>query len=211
MQYYFKTLGLLVPCLAFTSCVRTHIGEYIRSYSATYVGVDLFNHKKRYSSSNGLANYFYAPEVTYRMRPCSIIDAEGVNGGFPPRNAFDVKETGRYHWVKVHVFSISDDGNYEILKSLPEGCTSIEDSRTASGRRPQPLWNTFLGDYPFEPRSRGSIGAQMLAAPFDFVIDPVLSVVLSPLWLPFWYIQEPTSYPCNELMWRKEQTDRKNN
>ncbi len=191
---------LLAACALLLSSCQWNIGDIIRSETAVHVGGDVRHpvDGKVYCDEDGNF-YAWVPEVTYRTEPGIV---EWVAMGPLPHKAFDITPTGRTILVRV------DSGirPSEKLESLPEGAklfcltrgewpapACVRKYAEPRADRPENMLDTWrshyperdhrwLGDFEGEKATRGSIGAQIAAAPFDFVIDPILSVVTTPVW-----------------------------
>ncbi len=194
--------ALLLP-----SC-QWNIGELIRADSAVYVGGDVRKPVNGlvYRDEDGNL-YAWVPEVTYCTQPEL---AEFVGMGPSPHKVQNLHPTGRTILVRIGGAGMRAP---EKLKTLPEGakpsCMSkgewpmpllpgLSSSQSPQSRQqtstPDDMlarWTSlypesdhrWLGDFDGEGATRGSFGAQALAAPFDYVIDPALSVVSTPFWM----------------------------
>ncbi len=113
--------------------------------------------------------YMLAPEVTYRLKRRSFVHGQFTKytSASKASEVYDVSPTGRMVWVKPQ-----HKAETQRVDSLPEGLRE---------EQAHPFLEThsrdILGDFDSPLATRGSFGAQMLAAPFDFAIDPVLSAV----------------------------------
>ncbi len=166
----FFVSGLLYFVFPFLSSCVWNIGECIRSSTAVHVGADLSNpaEVEAYGYDYFADEYFIAPEVTYRYCPDLV---EFCVPNEPPYKVHDMKRTG----YKVLV---RDGLEWETTDKIPADAKRkrIEDMYDPRKKRDT---NRELGDLDSPRASRGSIPAQIAAAPFDFVIDPVLSATTS--------------------------------
>ncbi len=167
---------LLLLSLLLPSCVRWNIGERIRSATAVYVGADTRHPVDGKIYRSNCQVYMYAPEVTFRMR-LAIVEPFAVKV-WPRRTGLDVTPTGRIVLVENDWI----DGP-KLVDELPPDCRVLEGGNWTAELH-FPIENNELGLLPGGQNSRGSLGAQIFAAPFDYCIDPLLSAVTSPLWLP---------------------------
>ncbi len=156
-------MGLLSSC-------QWNIGECIRSSTAVHVGADISNpdEVECYGYDYFRESYFIAPEVTYRYCP-DLVDFHVPNA--PWYKAHDIHRTG-------HKAQVCDGLEWETADKIPADAKRIAYQYNCQEKRDT---NHHLGDLDSPRASRGSILAQIVAAPFDFIIDPVLSVTSSGL------------------------------
>ncbi|MCD7797890.1 MAG: hypothetical protein LUG84_00565 [Akkermansiaceae bacterium] len=193
-----------------SSCVKVRFGECIRSSTAVHAGVvglaPFFQDDNRYWV-DGVYTYEYASEVTYRRRP-SIMTVFALKD-WPLEGTFDVTLTGRKVLVESksgHLTQVRDSlpphaemrlDNVKKDEWVPRehSCAFLtldylkKDDYKEGDVLPITPPDRFLGDFSTPQSSRGSLSAQILAAPFDFCIDPALSLAASPLypiWLPLY-------------------------
>ncbi len=161
----------LVSCLfvfPFLASCQWNIGECIRASTAVHVGADISNpdEVETYGYDYFAPRYFIAPEVTYRYCP-DLVDFRVPND--PWYKAHDIKRTG-------HKVLVKDSCGWQTADKIPVDSKRITYQYDSDVKRDT---NRELGDLDSPRSSRGSIPAQIVAAPFDFIIDPVLSVTTS--------------------------------
>ncbi len=191
----------LAVCLLFPSCVRWHLGAAIRDAVDVRVGVDVEHPvggkvymRELPAKPNGLLEreyYAHAPEVSYHQSTpwVEFDDAPGE----PPlaRPAVRVRPTGRVVLARfkhererwrglehklLHVQKPSRATYCEEVSAPPPGATlTLREPREDA---PAPTVAS-LGTR----EHRRSLTAAIVAAPFDYVVDPVLSSVSTVL---FW-------------------------
>ena len=159
-----------------------NIGERIRSSTALYVGADtrhpVGGELYALPEDRAIGNrYAYVPEVTYRTKP-AWVDKPVYFGA--PRESCDITPTGRTILVRYGHHRGAGE-TVERVEKLPEGCIICppepgkEPYRRANGTL-RPQTDHELGDFEDARRTRGSTGAKIAAAPFDYVVDPVMTV-----------------------------------
>ncbi len=193
------TLALLVALLL-PSCGPWHIGERIRYDSELHVGAALKHATVHYYPAEdaklvawknaapehrgigGDPQYVLAPEVTYRVRRPLV---DGFWNGFGSEaEIVDLKPTGRMVLVRPSGRTRTERWHSELVATLPEGMVADPLKVPADKPFDYAYWRE-LGDFDTPSATRGSVGSQIAAAPFDYAIDPALSAVtLSPLLVP---------------------------
>ncbi len=187
----FLTLLLLLP-----SCVQWDIGQNIRECAELRVGV---NPNVRYTCPPEAAasvaprdpqrpglyrTVFLAPEVTFRTHS-PLINGAPLS---EPARVSDITPTG--HLRVVAMFYRKPDGWRTVVGERcdlpPEELTPFVAAEGDRKKRP-PLYSELdshrLGCAGAQ-RSKWYPAAAVAAAPFDYVIDPLLSVVSTPvLWV----------------------------
>ncbi len=194
-------LTLLLTLSLLLAACQWNIGAIIRSDTAVFVGADVRKpvDGKVYCAKN-CQWYAWVPEVTYRTEP-EVVECCAM--GPTPRRVRDIRPTGRIILVRIDLLGS------EKVESLPEGGRFFCLSR---GEWPSVSWwmdikndeqpgdqsedrssdwadlfrendHRWLGDFGGDGVTRGSLGAQVAAAPFDYGVDPALSVATSPFWL----------------------------
>ncbi len=184
----------LLSALLLSSCGPWYIGNRIRYDSELHVGAALEHATIHYYAdgrslawmkadpehrSIGEPDYVLAPEVTYRVRkPLVGMVWDGVD------KPAEITPTGRMVLVKPHGRTRDSIWDNELVEKLPEGMQA--DPQTVPKDKPFEYESVRqLGDLDAPAATRGSVGAQIAAAPFDYVIDPALSAVtLSPVLVP---------------------------
>ncbi len=188
---------LAAACALLLPACQWNIGKLIRADSAVYVGGDV---RKPVDAvvycDEGHNCYAWVPEVTYGTEPALV---EFVGMGPLPRRVVKFQPTGRTILVRIGGAGMHPP---EKLDALPEGARPF---RLSQGEWPwaspcphastpadrQSDWvslyaewdHRWLGDFEGEESTRGSFGSQLAAAPFDYVIDPALSVVTTPFYM----------------------------
>ena len=179
-------LCMATLALTLSSCVKMQIGECIRASTTVRVGVTQTSQAdKRYYWIAGESCYEYVPEVTYRWNP-KAIKLRTIKGLWPAEAAFDITPTGRTHLVE---FSRGEP--YRLKEALPPHAemhmrpvVKLKDIQNALPDNQVSDWR-YLGSFSVGSASRGSTGACVLAAPFDYCLDPLLSIAASPLYPVF--------------------------
>ncbi len=153
-----------------TSCagwVQWNVGGRIRAGSATHAGADIHGPTIEYEKKGNkdAPTYCRAPEVLYRTKPAII---KWRDPFFPDNeDAYDIRPTGR----KL-LFCRKDR---RLVSAVPQGYEATYQPGCKCGRTN--FNSSELGSFESPQTSRGSISAQLAAAPFDFFIDPALSVI----------------------------------
>ncbi len=168
-------LGTALLGTALLSSCQWNIGECIRASTARHAGLlhQPQDGKEYVRMEKGFPaeRYMYLPEVTFRTEP-PLVEIHVIDRA--PREALDIRTTGRS--VLVNYW------NGEEVESIPAYCEqrkcdkplSIADDRELQRFR-----------HSTDSGTRGSLGAQILAAPFDFCIDPVLSLATTPFYATY--------------------------
>ncbi len=161
----------LLSALLLPSCVQWNIGARIRESSAVHVGADVTNSVVRYYRPGHEygADYLLAPEVTYKALP--------PIAGFRSDShwAKNVQPTGRLVLVDTGLYNKGDRRTTRV-ESLPLGLRAVR-SRAGQGT-PGPLeFPLRTGDFESPLARPASTASRIAAAPFDYVVDPVLSTV----------------------------------
>ncbi len=192
------TLALLVALLL-SSCGSLQIGDRIRSSGELHVGVAREHATEHFHLRSNMAalrrgvnvppHIVLAPEVTYRIRRplFNVYMAD-------KRPPVDITPTGKQRLV---YYSGGEPENADALKGLvrvvqnPPKDKGFECYTDAEQ----------LGDLSSPLVTEASLGAQIAAAPFDYVIDPVVTgvnlgvgytlvgcaaVVATPIWFGYW-------------------------
>ncbi len=166
----------LAVALLLPSCLQWNIGENIRESAERRIGIDP---TALYHCGKGKDGVTVAREMSYKA------DTPLVNTiPLPaPAAAYDAKPTGYYREAELHYRKL-DGMRATVGERYEVGGRKLE--RRASG----PLCDDLSE---FDTRSMGSVervrgpwypAAVVAAAPFDYVVDPALSVVTTPfLWV----------------------------
>ncbi len=161
-------LLLLPAATLWSSCVTNwNVGQCIRDPQEIHTGVYLHSpeamqYRVYHAPETTKRRYALAPEVTFRVkRP--VLRTEWF--GYTPENIVDVTPTGARQLVQV-------EGGWEyahapykpctLLEKLPEGATAMEPQDT--------LYASLC-------HTRASWARRLAAAPFDYLMDPALTVV----------------------------------
>jgi len=187
------TTALCLAVLGLNSCIISNIGGTIRDMGEEKTAVDTNNpvggvvYRKKGEQYN-FQLIMQAPEVVYRGRDGLITDnlVHDCYLGCP-----ELKETGRNLWVQV------DSDDYDFLNGPPspewEKVKARNIRRTPANR---------LRPYKTQETCNKTL-LSIIAAPFDYAIDPVLSVGYTTLWycgeilaLPFWALSQDAPPPA---------------
>ena len=187
------TTALCLAAMGLNSCIISNIGGTIRDLGEEKTAVDTNNpvggvvYRKKGEQYN-FQLIMQAPEVVYRGRDGLITDnmVHDCYLGCP-----ELKETGRNLWVQV------DSDDYDFLNGPPspewEKVKARNIRRTPANR---------LRPYKTQETCNKTL-LSILAAPFDYAIDPVLSVGYTTLCycgeilaLPFWALSQDASPPA---------------
>lgn len=185
--------ALCLAVLGLNSCIISNIGGTIRDMGEEKTAVDTNNpvggvvYRKKGEQYN-FQLIMQAPEVVYRGRDGLITDnlVHDCYLGCP-----ELKETGRNLWVQV------DSDDYDFLNGPPspewEKVKARNIRRTPANR---------LRPYKTQETCNKTL-LSIIAAPFDYAIDPVLSVGYTTLWycgeilaLPFWALSQDAPPPA---------------
>ncbi len=159
--------------LTLSSCVELQVGAVIREPAryATAVDASKPQHKKAYRISKD--EYVYqAPVIRGAYQPRLIYMNMGNEGKFSRYYAGSKKATGEWRWVRVRrdhtgTFRVTHLDKRPHLKKA-----KLVDTSHFS----------YVGKLSFNyGESRSSGTRRLLAAPFDYVIDPIASVPLTAL------------------------------
>ncbi len=166
----------LAAALLLPSCLQWNIGENIRECAERRVGIDP---RVIYRCGKGQERVSVAQEVSYKA------DTPLVNTIPLPASAkaYDVTPTGHYRKAKLHHPKL--EGTKATVGERYEvgGQELTVKSSYLDARSPLGLNTRSMGSV---ERVRGAWypAAVVAAAPFDYVVDPALSVVTTPfLWL----------------------------
>ena len=188
------TTALCLAAMGLNGCIVSNIGGTIRDTGEEKTAVDTNNpvggvvYRKKGEQYN-FQLIMQAPEVVYRGRDGLITDnlVHDCYLGCP-----EVKETGRRLWVQV-----DSQGDYDFLNGPPSPEWEKVEARY--------VWRTQGNRLrPYQTRETCSKTLlTILAAPFDYAIDPVLSVGYTTLWycgeilaLPFWALSQDAPPPA---------------
>lgn len=197
MTPFYKILTTTTLCLAamgLNSCIVSNIGGTIRDMGEEKTAVDTNNpvggvvYRKKCEQHN-FQLIMRAPEIVYRSKDGLITDnlVHDCYLGCP-----ELKETGQLLWVRV-----DSRGDYDFLNGPP----SSEWEKVKAWN----IWRTpanRLRPYKTHETCNKTL-LSILAAPFDYAIDPVLSVGYTTLWycgeiltLPFWALSQDAPPPA---------------
>lgn len=185
-------LSLPLAAAVLLSSCSWHLGAGIREAHEVRTGVDISRpvDGKLYAARNPLDGWDYyvqAPVVTYN--PDTPIVAAGQDMFLKgiPDGARNVKDTGDFRWCRVlrEVTGGVTTGNYAELRQTNDGSLFVESlpagARPAGVIHPEPGCTAPL--YIKREFTRWHAPASVLAAPLDYVVDPILSLVTTPVYL----------------------------
>ncbi|MBR1981942.1 MAG: hypothetical protein IKA23_04245 [Akkermansia sp.] len=198
MPHIPRILTTTVLCLAamgLNSCIVSNIGGTIRDMGEEKTAVDTNNPVggvvyRQKGEQRHFQLIMQAPEIVYRGKDGLITDnlVHDCYLGCP-----ELKETGRHLWVRV-----DSRGDYDFLNGPP----SPEWEKVKAWN----IWRTpanRLRPYKTHETCNKTL-LSILAAPFDYAIDPVLSVGYTTLWycgeiltLPFWALPWDAAPPAH--------------
>ncbi len=171
-----RLLPTLAALLLFPSCqgwVQWDIGGCIREGSEAHVGANTHGPCVRYEKKGdkNAPTYYLAPEVLYRTKH------HIVKWTLAPRTehekakaAYELRPTG--HQLLV----LGKNGDVlGLAETLPAGYKAVRLPGCNCGKTKSATDRLGMLDRP--QATRGSLAAQLAAAPFDFVIDPALTAV----------------------------------
>lgn len=179
-----RKLCLLAAAVLLSSCI-SNIGGTIRDGAEERIAVDTQRPVDGvvYRNKQSVAEVMQAPEVVFRKRYGLIYDLFVYDCylGCP-----EITDTGRQLWVRVN-----PDGKYTLLDGPP-----------TTAWKPMKLMyqpTTPTAAHRLNPYATRDVGSKtlrsVLAAPFDYVVDPVLTIGCNSLLfcgsvvsLPFWWI-----------------------
>ncbi len=188
-----KLPSFLLACVAtvlLPSCAQWNIGKKIRESAETHIGINdrmQYNYHEE-SLPEGYRLHYIAPELRYRLRT-PLVDYRAFDEVGERYYAYasrvvedDIVPTGRLR----HVTDTKMPGEASRTE-IGDVCeTPVEKLTRRPGleSRSTPIASrTHLGSAGRE-RSTWYPAAVVAAAPFDYLIDPVLSVASTPfLWL----------------------------
>ncbi len=200
-RFFYLFVCAAVILLVFPSCIQWNIGECIREAGQIHTGVDICHpvDGKVYSiptpGVNNCKDYFVkAQEVTYRRRPPLFSNDYDLFWGAlgvacAPEEAVEVQPTG---WIFVAAISCDSDmlplSFKKQVDAIPASATARPVGNVVSSENKSPL------DYGSVSHTEASATRKLAAAPFDYVVDPILTVghstltvagliVTSPIWL----------------------------
>ncbi len=200
---------LAAACALLLPACQWNIGKLIRADSAVYVGGDVRKPVDGVVYCDESYNrYAWVPEVTYGTEPAVV---EFVGMGPLPRKVVNLRPTERTILVRIGGAGIGAPEKLDALpEGARPFCLSkgewpkplyeerfLREQAVRNGQQVVvhgdrlPDWidlyaewdHRWLGDFEEEESTRGSSGAQLAAAPFDYVIDPALSVVTTPFYM----------------------------
>ncbi len=163
-------LGLLLASLCLTSCVRWNLGARVREAGEVRVGADI-SHPVDGMIYNG--RYVFAPVVEYKPRTPLVYTSWEER----PADAREQRRSGR---TVVAEIAFPEGGSPHFLRALramPEG--AVPAPCTLNLPATERSFGTMASNREAKKR-----GIRAFAAPLDYVVDPVLSVVSTPFyWL----------------------------
>ncbi len=189
-------LSITLLCLLLPSCVQWNIGQRIREGGEIHTGVDTLHpvDGKLYRTEQvgrSYTAYVRAPEVTYHFRsPLFSSTHESLKA---PRKVVDVRRTGQTRTAVVLCYPT----DYLNRKSDSRTFLKPADGIPAGAR---PMAAGIANERQKEsPHSYGSIssvtpcgwGRKLAAAPFDYVIDPVLGATHTAIAVPVALVTTP--------------------
>ncbi len=161
--------ALALSCsLMFTSCVRWNLGARVREASETRMGADIAHpvDGKLYDG-----RYLFAPVVEYKPRT-PIVSA----GWYPsPAVATQQRRTGRTVVAEIEFPKGEPVRFVRALHAMPKGV--VGHPYTFNMRATERSFGTMVCD-----RSRQGRAARAAEAPLTYVVDPVLSLVSTPIY-----------------------------
>ncbi len=170
----FTTLSLS-PLFLMSSCLELQVGEVIRCPERQYYSIDASQpHEKiAYRVSNN--EYVFQAPVVSSGQGAKLVFFNVFDLGMSSRfYQSDANATGELRWLRAKRSRNSDNFTLQLLSKKPDlSRTSRVDSTKFK----------FIGNpnfpYPSNPRDFTTTSRAILAAPFDYVIDPIASVPLT--------------------------------
>ncbi len=166
-------LPLLLTATLLTSCTRWHFGENIRESCETHVGIDP---SMLYHIGKGQQRITLAREARYEADTPLLTFAP-----FPdPAGAQDIRFTGKYRQATLVHHKIGGT-EAKVGERIDPGNRRMEQEDTGSRYGGIRLTKRSMGSAEVETGS-GHTAAVIAAAPFDYVIDPLLSLATTPVY-----------------------------
>ncbi len=180
MPHLFPLLAaasLLLSSCVHPSCllVNWHIGENIRLAGEKHIGVEVTQpvdgkiYRPRGEDAWGTA-YLYAPEIRYTLGT-TLVDSAcfGIIWGGGSLFVREMEPTGQVHLVRAWRTRSRATRFEQTVEAIPPGCEPLsvpeEPHRIFADVTYGSLSHTEVG-----------LGRTLAAAPFDYVIDPLLTV-----------------------------------
>ncbi len=163
-----------LPLLLLSSCMELQIGEVIRCPMQTASTIDASKPYKNVAYRVSADEYVYqAPVVTRTLESRSIY----LNLLNPHKSSkyyrSPMKATGERRWVRVTRERNSTIFNAKALEAAPDLSRTRKVDASSFSYEGEPV-------FPFAYMSdRTTMTRRILAAPFDYVIDPIVSIPLT--------------------------------
>ena len=192
---------IIVACML-NNCVVSDIGGTIRSRGEQHFSVDRGRPEVVYLDADSLRRRMLAPEVTYRGQHHGLVYDNLTNASWLGEP--EVTDTGRLLWVEDIGWTHS---SYELTTAPSGEWKRVERKKT---------FTTPLRELsPHETKQVGNRTLRtILAAPFDYLIDPALTLTYTGLfycgelvWLPFFAVgnvffpAEPSAVEVEPVEW----------
>ncbi len=197
--------GCALILLLLPSCVQCHIGQRIREGGVLHTGVNilhpvdgkLYRTPAMRKDNTAIAR---APEVTYCVYS-PLLTLVGEQDSY--RIAGKVTPTGQTRVVRMHcekeykqcsLYPANTPRQFiELAKGIPanaEACPVGKAEKIGVSKSENPdIYGSLT-----EPTKPG-IARRLAAAPFDYLIDPVISVAHTAINVPFFIIAAPFAIP----------------
>ncbi len=169
------TFTLLLPSCTITS----HIGKSIREAGEVHTGVDIFHpvdgklHQTAAQHTQSDRAYVLAPEVRYRIYSGTIIN-HGLDKTTPPHPVVcDLQPTGK----NCVAYIACKDGKPSHFIYLDEKFPSNTRAYPMAADGDEKIHHRALGKT--APSTQTSLWRRAVALPFDYILDPALSLTLT--------------------------------
>ncbi len=174
-------LFLLAAALLLNSCIFSNIGKRIRQGGEIHTGLDMSTPAdgKLYQTPAQRRKseaYMVATEYTYVWREPFFCTHYLFAPGWPSASKSHFRPTGRQRPVRITCQDGSPLSLLEVVDAIP------------AAARPAPAKKSGLpggrlmdSSYPISPTPTWR---RVVAAPFDYVVDPVLTFALSSVYMP---------------------------
>ena len=164
----------LLP-LSLVSCTYSNFGSCIRNSGLTHTGVDVRHPmdgkvyrtpaQRKVDEFSEAWGYVRAPELSYRLDHPFFI-SYNIKGDHNEPEPYDIRPTGKVRLALA--------GGYDRPSSFKKSVESIPANARACSVKPNKESKPVLDDD--QPQPRPSWWRYVAAAPFDYLIDPVITV-----------------------------------
>ncbi len=165
----------LLSLLLLNSCLELQVGEIIRCPERQYDSIDATQPHKQTVYRVSSDEYIFQAPVVSSEQGARLFHVNIFSDAISSRwYKTEPKATGELLWLRAKRYPKAKTFTLQLLDKKPDlsRTTPIDSSKFS-----------FIGDagfpYPSNPREFTTTTRSILAAPFDYVIDPIASVPLT--------------------------------